>query len=50
MSESDYVQIFNPKTKRWNVIDTESGLTVKQSRTEFGFKDIKVVGTLGELI
>ena len=42
MDKKDLVQVLNPITKRWVLIDTERGKILKHSRTKNPYKNVRI--------
>jgi hypothetical protein len=40
----DLVQIRNPKSKHWVVVDRTTGTIIKHSRTTIPYKHIRIIG------
>ena len=40
MNEDKYLQIFNPKIKRWVKIDRSSGKIIAHKKTKYPYKNI----------
>jgi hypothetical protein len=42
MYKDDLVQVLNPRTNRWTLVDTKNGKILKHSRTKNPYKNVRI--------